>query len=228
MTHFLPSARKTTSSYITASACFFLLTEYNVNICYSQTRGLTMAALTYIPDNERLVAAAEATDFPPAWVKPDLKQLLVVREFKGDFKSQAESLVDLPAGSLFTRITGATVLPEPSWRSVQAGRNLHLELNSDLVYINHSCAPSLEWDMERMEIRVGRDRDLKKGDLLSFFYPSTEFKMAQPFDCWCNAGNGVCLGRISGAADLDAGKLSGYWINGYIKELLEEAQKKTS
>ncbi|KAI1311682.1 hypothetical protein F5Y03DRAFT_285991 [Xylaria venustula] len=185
-----------------------------------------MAELKCIPNNERLVAAAEGTGSPPAWVNPDLKQLLVVRKVKGDFKSQAESLVDLPAGSLFTRITGATKLPEPSWRSVQAGRNLHLELNSELVYVNHSCAPSLEWDMERMEIRVSRDRDLKKGDLLSFFYPSTEFKMAQAFDCWCDAGKGVCLGRISGAADLDAEKLSGYWINGYIKEMLEEVSKK--
>lgn len=49
-------------------------------------------------------------------------------------------------------------------RSDQAGRNLHLELNSNLVFINHSCAPSLEWDMERMEVRVSRNRDLKKGD----------------------------------------------------------------
>ncbi|GAW22093.1 hypothetical protein ANO14919_116280 [Xylariales sp. No.14919] len=80
--------------------------------------------------------------------------------------------------------------------------------------------------MERMEIRVSRNHDLKKGDLLSFFYPSTEFRMAQPFDCWCGAGEGVCLGRISGAIGLDAERLGSYWINGYISEMLEEASKK--
>ncbi|KAI0518439.1 hypothetical protein F5B22DRAFT_644747 [Xylaria bambusicola] len=170
---------------------------------------------------------AETADLLPAWINPDLSRLLIVKEVKGDdFKSSAESVVDLPAGALFARISGVKRVPKPSWSSVQAGRDLHIELNSDLVKINHSCAPTLEWDMERMEIRVSRHRDLKKGDSLSFFYPSTEFCMAQPFQCWCDAGEDVCLGRISGAASIDPRKLDGYWINRHIKEMLEEASKK--
>ncbi|KAI0433293.1 hypothetical protein F5Y09DRAFT_299652 [Xylaria sp. FL1042] len=178
------------------------------------------------PDDEGPAASTETTDLLPAWVNPDLNRLLVVKEAKGEFKSWAESLVDLPAGALFARITGVTPVSRPSWSSVQAGRDLHIELNSDLVYINHSCVPSLEWDMERMEIRVTKNRDLKKGDLLSFFYPSTEFRMAQAFDCWCDAGKGVCLGRVLGAVALDATKLRGYWINGHINEMHEEASRK--
>ncbi|KAK5635236.1 hypothetical protein RRF57_010948 [Xylaria bambusicola] len=169
----------------------------------------------------------KTADLLPAWVNPDLDQLLIVKKVKGDFRSLAESIVDLPAGALFARISGVKRVPKPSWSSVQAGRDLHIELNSNLVYINHSCAPTLEWDMERMEVRVSRHRDLKKGDLLSFFYPSTEFCMAQPFDCWCDAGKDVCLGRISGAASVDPEKLDGYWVNRHIREMLEEASKKT-
>ncbi|KAI1353283.1 hypothetical protein F5Y01DRAFT_64813 [Xylaria sp. FL0043] len=186
-----------------------------------------MAKLSGLSGAERRpVASTEATDLLPAWVNSDLKRLLIVKKGKGDFKAWAESLVDLPAGALFTRIMGVIPVPRPTWRSVQAGRNLHIELGSDLVYVNHSCVPSLEWDMERMEIRASRNRDLKKGDVLTFFYPSTEFRMAQPFDCWCGAGDGVCLGHISGAVALNAERLAGYWINGYIKEMLEELSKR--
>jgi len=30
-------------------------------------------------------------------------------------------------------------------------------------------------------------RDLAADDELTFFYPSTEWSMAEPFDCWCGA-----------------------------------------
>ncbi|KAI1127298.1 hypothetical protein F5Y10DRAFT_242998 [Nemania abortiva] len=179
-------------------------------------------AVMHIP-NEKQVLSAEKSGTLPAWVNPDLNRLMVVRKADGDFRSWAESLVDLPAGAVFARITGVTTVWPPSWSSVQAEKDLHVELNSNLVFVNHSCAPTLEWDTERMEVRVSRNRDLKKGDVLSFFYPSTEWKMAQPFDCWC--GSSECFGRVEGAARLDAEKLNGYWINGHIREMLEQASK---
>lgn len=158
----------------------------------------------------------------PAWVNPDLDRLLVVKTAGGTFRSWAESLVDLPAGALFARITGVTATWPPSYSTTQAGRDLHVELNSNIHFVNHSCAPTLEWDMERMEIRVVRGRDLKKGDMLSFFYPSTEWVLAQPFDCWCGAGEGKCFKRVEGAATMDPQRLREYWLNGYIEELLQE------
>ncbi|EED18879.1 conserved hypothetical protein [Talaromyces stipitatus ATCC 10500] len=135
----------------------------------------------------------------PAWVNPDLDRLMVVKHADGDFRSWSESLVDLPAGALFARITGVTTISPPNYLSVQAGPDLHLELNSDLQYINHSCEPTLEWDMSCMEIR--------------------------PFDCWCGAGEGKCLGRIEGAAKLGTEKSKNWWLNEYIREMLEEQEK---
>ncbi|RWA12258.1 hypothetical protein EKO27_g2878 [Xylaria grammica] len=189
-------------------------------------------------------ASSAGNDLLPAWVNPDLDRLLEVKRVEGDFQSWAVSLVELPAGALFARITGVAV-SRPSWSSVQAGRNLHIDLNSELVFVNHSCDPTLEWDMERMEIRVSRNHDLKKGDLQvsttvdvtrednkspNYSRCSRELPapvvQSTPFDCWCGAGEGVCLGHISGAIGLDAERLGSYWINGYISEMLEEASKK--
>lgn len=116
------------------------------------------------------------------------------------------SKVSLPAGSLFANIATATEVPKKSWSTVQVSEDKHIELNSALVYLNHSCVPSMELDTTRMEIRVARNKDLKVGDELSFFYPSTEWQMAKPFACLCGSG-AKCLGTLSGAADVDVSAL---------------------
>lgn len=157
----------------------------------------------------------------PAWVKPDLTRLLRVEHLPGSFASRSVSLVTLPAGAIFARISQPTPAT-CAYSSVQAGRDLHIELNCDLVYINHSCAPTLIFDMQRWEVRVNPERKegLKEGDELTFFYPSTEWYMAQPFDCLCKAEG--CKGRIAGARDMDRSVLEKYWLSSHIKELLEE------
>jgi hypothetical protein len=61
---------------------------------------------------------------------------------------------------------------------------------------------------------------LKEGDELTFFYPSTEWTMAQPFECGCGAEE--CVGQVSGARDMDSSVLERYWLNGHVNGLLEE------
>ena len=156
----------------------------------------------------------------PPWVAPDTTALLQVNKSSIPFRSSATSKISLPAGAPFARITTVTNAPRQTYSSVQVGRNAHVELNSDLVFINHSCTPSLEFDMARFEIRVVKERALREGDELSFFYPSTEWRMAQPFDCQCNAPNETCLQRISGAETLDKAILRRYWLNEHIEEML--------
>ncbi|KAF2804638.1 uncharacterized protein BDZ99DRAFT_467323 [Mytilinidion resinicola] len=156
----------------------------------------------------------------PAWVKPDLAALLHVEHRSGDFAACSVSLVSLPAGAIFARITTPTIATK-AYTSVQAGPDLHIELNSDLVYINHSCEPTLIFDMARWEVRVNPalSGGLQPGMELTFFYPSTEWHMAQPFKCLC--GTAQCLGTVSGARDL-GGKLAGYYLNAHIEDLLVE------
>ncbi|KAF2205378.1 hypothetical protein GQ43DRAFT_437097 [Delitschia confertaspora ATCC 74209] len=158
----------------------------------------------------------------PAWVKPDLTRLLrVERGEEGSFTSRSISLVTLPPNAIFARITN----PTPStcaYSSVQASKTLHIELNCDLVYINHSCRPTLIFDMENWEVRVNPQLEggLKEGDELTFFYPSSEWDMSQAFDCNCKEKE--CKGRITGAKDIGNEVLKKYWLNKHIEELLQE------
>ena len=76
--------------------------------------------------------------------------------------------------------------------------------------------------MQKWEVRVNEEVEggLKEGDELTFFYPSTEWDMSQPFDCLCKTER--CQGRITGAKDMDGKVLAGYWLNKHIEELLDE------
>ncbi|KAI0503100.1 hypothetical protein F5B22DRAFT_640403 [Xylaria bambusicola] len=181
-----------------------------------------MLAYQYVPTTYA-ATEPEKTLPVPAWINPDLERLFMVRHDPGNFRAWAQSLVDLPAGSVFARINGVTTA-EPAYTSIQIAPNKHVEFNSDLKFINHSCDPSLELDTERMEFRVASGKPLRKGDVLSFFYPSSEWDMIQPFECWCKAGNDKCFGQIAGAKNMDPMRLAEYHLNAHIKKLLSELQ----
>lgn len=74
-----------------------------------------------------------------------------------------------------------------------------------------------------MEVRVARDRDLKEGDDLTFFYPSTEWEFDRPFDCLCGAGKGQCVRDVQGAKVLSKEELNKWFINKHILELASAA-----
>jgi len=157
--------------------------------------------------------------------KADLAKRLHVNRSTKSFGSGAVSLISLPAGSIFSPMTGTTPAVK-AYSSVQVSRDSHIELNSELVFCNHSCDPSLEFDVSTMVVRVARNRDLKEGDALTFFYPSSEWNMAQPFDCTC--GSSKCRKRIAGAGQMSEEALTGYWLNRHIVEMLQEKKGKAN
>lgn len=68
-------------------------------------------------------------------------------------------------------------------------------------------------------------KGLNEGDELTFFYPSTEWDMAQPFDCHCGSEN--CLGKVRGASELTREELEGKgketrWISKHVLGLIEK------
>jgi len=134
------------------------------------------------------------------------------------------SAVALQAGALFAPITTSTPADAKRWSTVQTGRDSHMELNSALLYMNHSCNPSLEVDVQEMVVRVARGRDLEKGDELTFFYPSTEWDFAGPFRCLC-AEQG-CLGEVKGAKHISAEDAERWWFNQHIRALMQERDAK--
>ena len=154
----------------------------------------------------------------PSWQQPSHPDLIQVISSPAKFGTYALSLVSLPAGAFFARIDAYHFVNDRSYATVEASRSRHFELDSDLLYVNHSCEPALEFDESLMEVRVSRHRRLNKGDELTFFYPSTELHMAQPFDCHCRRPQ--CRGRIAGAAQMEPSQLKDYWLNLHVEEQL--------
>jgi hypothetical protein len=63
--------------------------------------------------------------------------------------------------------------------------------------------------------------DVKAGEEITFFYPSTEWKMVRPFVCLCGAPG--CIGYVAGAKYLPLDRLAQYFINPHIRKLAAEA-----
>ncbi|ORZ34912.1 hypothetical protein BCR44DRAFT_1137424 [Catenaria anguillulae PL171] len=119
---------------------------------------------------------------------------------------------------VIAKIEGTTFAAK-RYTTVQTGIDEHVELNSDLVYMNHSCGPSCVFDTDAMVVRA--TRDLVAGDEMTFFYPSSEWDMDQPFACWCSAPN--CVKMVQGAKYLTESQLEGQAVMSHIRELRKTA-----
>jgi hypothetical protein len=87
--------------------------------------------------------------------------------------------------------------------------------------MNHSCAPTAIVDVSTMQVRAATP--IQSGTPVTFFYPSTEWEMAQPFQCNCSSKK--CLGVISGAKDIPRHILRQYFLNQHIKQALFDSEE---
>ncbi len=109
-----------------------------------------------------------------------------------------------------------------TYLTVQTGVDTHITLMPEfLQYINHSCAPNVFFDTGSLELICLHP--LQPGDELTFFYPSTEWNMSQPFVCNCKSSQ--CLQLINGASHLDKSTLNKYRLTDFIKQ---QSDNKTS
>ena len=119
----------------------------------------------------------------------------------------------------------ATTLSHPTYLTVQTAPHTHITLSPFyLQYVNHSCAPNVFFDTARREFIALKA--IQPGDELTFFYPSTEWDMQQPFSCHCGAKN--CLKIIKGAAHLSPMQLKKYRLSDFILEQLKLHVRKKS
>ncbi|KAH9967295.1 hypothetical protein BC827DRAFT_1123342 [Russula dissimulans] len=123
---------------------------------------------------------------------------------EGEYLSVLIACKDFEVGEVLTDLTGLTKAPK-SYATIQCGPGPedHCSLNSDLDYVNHSCDPNVAFDL--MKGHVYAIKRIEAGDVVTFFYPSTEWLMDQPFDCQCGAQS--CIRRVEGAAVLSKEKL---------------------
>ena len=107
--------------------------------------------------------------------------------------------------------------PAPGRWTLQVGADEHAEpMPFELRYVNHSCAPNVQFDVDAGVVRALLD--IEPGDELRAFYPSTEWDMAERFTCRCNAVE--CLGVIGGAAQTPAETLARHRLSGFIRTKL--------
>ncbi|GAA5832002.1 hypothetical protein JCM5353_002841 [Sporobolomyces roseus] len=149
--------------------------------------------------------------------------------------SSVQVLPDPPLPTSFT----SSSIPQTYYSQSPQPRR-HIELNSDLLYVNHSCDPNVVFEVNGREAEKGENdesgewngrwrvraiKDLPVGEILTFAYFSTEWDMDQPFSCLCNTSK--CLGTIKGAKDIPSETLDQYFINDHIKAMKAHQAQQT-
>jgi hypothetical protein len=112
----------------------------------------------------------------------------------------------VPPDTLMFRLDGE-LTRTPTRYSVQLGQDLHLDLPPSYGieeimdrfswrFMNHSCAPNVVLrDREVYSVRAIQPREE-----ITFDYHTTEFELAEPFECRCGAAH--CVRRVAGFAHL--------------------------
>jgi hypothetical protein len=132
------------------------------------------------------------------------------------------ALLPIDAGRVLATFGGSERVERASRYTVQADETSHLALRPEILrYVDHSCDPNVYFDVERM-LLVSLRRIVPR-DKLGFFYPATEWSMAEPFDCACGAPR--CLGRIAGASALPREVLERYRLSAHVRALIGAGAK---
>lgn len=81
----------------------------------------------------------------PHWQQPSHPDIQEVIINEGEFTSKSLSKVAVAPFGIYADLTDppCTIEERPTFATCQIGRDKHIALNSDLLYMNHSCEPSL-------------------------------------------------------------------------------------
>jgi len=121
-------------------------------------------------------------------------------------------------GKILCLFSAMQVYTEPNPLTVQTGIRSHITLLPEfLKYTNHSCEPNIFFNTTSMELIALKRID--KNEELCFFYPSTEWELAQPFYCYC--GSIECLQNVKGAKYLLPAQIKKYAFTDFIKHELQ-------
>ena len=133
------------------------------------------------------------------------------------------ALRQFKAGELISPLSAGITTGTPTYLTMQLDIGKHITMVPEfLQYINHSCDPNTFFDTTGMQVVALKN--IKAGEEFSFFYPSTEWDMAQPFHCYC--GSSRCIGEIRGAAFLPAEILKQYRLSEFIQQQLTKRTNK--
>ena len=150
-------------------------------------------------------------------------QFAEIRKDKESGQQVLFALRSFKKGDKISPLGAAFVSDKPSYLTVQTGNKTHIALHPYfLQYINHGCDPNCFFDTTKGEVTALRD--IEEGEEFTFFYPSTEWDMASPFQCYCNQPG--CLGFINGASHIPEEIIKRYKLSDFIKRKLQYRQRK--
>jgi hypothetical protein len=129
-------------------------------------------------------------------------------------------------GETLLTFSAIEILSVPNYLTIQINDDQHITLAPTYIeYINHSCSPNVFFNTTNFTLEALND--ITQGDEITFFYPSTEWKMDQAFICSC--GNSNCLKEIQGAYYMNNEVLQKYKLTNFIQSKLMQRQiKKTA
>ena len=126
---------------------------------------------------------------------------------------------DFNVGDTIATFDASKIVDTPNYLTVQISENQHIHLFPEyLQYINHSCEPNVLFNTTTMQLEC--IADIAAGDELRFFYPATEWKIAQQFVC--NCGKPSCVGLIQGAVDTSNEVLNKYKLTDFIQSMVHK------
>ena len=127
------------------------------------------------------------------------------------------SLKNFNAGDIIISFSAKETFVHPTYLTIQLDKEKHISLDPEyLQYTNHSCNPNVFFNTT--DFNLVALNNIGVGEEITFFYPSTEFEMAQPFECFCQQKN--CLGKIDGAKNTPLQTMKKYRVSAFIQSQL--------
>lgn len=162
------------------------------------------------------------TLIPPAYRLVSNHIIAEVRQKLSNNQNALFALRSYQAGDVIAHFSAGTISAEPTYLTVQIGIGKHITLQpAFLQYINHGCEPNVFFNTTTMQLIALKDIDVESE--MTFFYPSTEWKMTQPFTCYC--GTPSCIGEIKGAAYLSNAIHEKYQLTDFIQQQLAKRKR---
>ncbi|MEM9618042.1 MAG: SET domain-containing protein-lysine N-methyltransferase [Pseudomonadota bacterium] len=103
------------------------------------------------------------------------------------------SLATFPKGAVLDRFTGK-ISARIKQHSLQIREGLHISGTRFIGYLTHGCDPNARLDMTKFEL-IAR-RPIRRGDVITIDYATTEDRLFVQFACACGAKN--CRRWITG------------------------------
>lgn len=146
--------------------------------------------------------------------KHDIAEVMVTSD---NNQKSLHALKNFKAGDVVCGFDAKEYFTEANYLTIQIETKKHISLYPEfLQFTNHSCNPNIFFNTTTMQVVALRNIEIN--DELCFFYPSSEWEIAQPFLCFCGSKN--CLININGAAGLSIEVLKNFRLTDYIHSML--------